>query len=205
MLARTNLQLRIVSAGTGARNALQGQLPSAPKPRFLVPSLHPHEVIELTAGFLPGCEADRAVFSSVDRRRYISKTLLLSWLPRILVILAVLTMSVDWTFSLLLPVALAGAWPVVYQIWRKLGYGVVGEYGFVRSGFIGSVTTVFALYKVQRIDLRQTPHQRRAGLATLTIHLASHSLTVPYMPVADAARFRDLALYYIESTQRSWY
>ncbi len=205
LFARTNLQLRIVSAGSGVQGLEQGQLPSATRPRFLVPSLHPDEVRALTADFLPGCEADKVVFSPVDRRRFISKNLLLGWLPPILGISVVPTLFVNWTFALLLPVALGAAWLILHQIWKRLGYGVVGEYGFIRSGFIGSATTVFALYKVQRIDLRQTPHQRRAGFATLTIHLASHSLTVPYMPVADAEWFRDLVLYYVESTRRPWY
>jgi len=205
MFARTNLQLRIVSAGSGVQSVENGQLPSAPRPRFLVPSLHPQEVLDLSARFLPGCEADRLEFSSVNRRRYTVKTLLFGWLPPILVITAVLSVLVSWIFVLGLPVALAGAWLITHQIWKKLGYGMVGEYGFIRSGFIGTTTTVFALFKVQRVDLRQTPHQRRSGFATLTIHLASHSLTVPYMLMVDAERFRDLALYYMESSRQSWY
>ena len=82
---------------------------------------------------------------------------------------------------------------------------MVGKFGFVRTGFIGRKTTVFPLFKVQKVDISQTPGQRRKGLAHLTIHLASHSLKVPYMPAIDAFRMRDLILYYVESTNRPWY
>ena len=141
----------------------------------------------------------------MDRRRYTLKTLGLRWLPPIVGVTIIPTILLSWIFVLLLPIALGCAWPVVHQYWKKLGYAVVGDYGFVRTGFVGSQTTVFPLFKVQRIDVRQTPFQRRAGLATLAIHLASHSLTVPYMRVEDVERFRDLALYHVESTDRPWY
>ena len=69
----------------------------------------------------------------------------------------------------------------------------------------GTRITVFPLFKVQRIDIRQTPGQRRKGLAHLSIHLASHSLNIPYICEGDARSFRDLALYHVESSNRAWY
>ncbi len=198
---RINLQLRLTSMV--ANPAVQ--LPTGFTSSFLVPALHPDEATGLTTEFLPGCQSDQVVFSSVDRRRYTLKTLSLRWLPPILGVSIMPIILLSWKIVLLLPIALGCAWLVVNQCWKKLGYGVVGEYGFVRTGFVGTRTTVFPLFKVQRIDVRQTPFQRRAGFATLAIHLASHSLTVPYMRVEDAERFRNLALYQVESTDRPWY
>jgi len=198
---RINLQLRLTSVA--ANPAVQ--LPTGPGSSFLVPALRPEEATALTTEFQPGCQPDQARFSSVDRRRYTLKTLGLRWLPPIVGVTIIPTILLSWIFVLLLPIALGCAWPVVHQYWKKLGYAVVGDYGFVRTGFLDTQTTVFPLFKVQRIDVRQTPFQRRAGLATLAIHLASHSLTVPYMRVEDVERFRDLALYHVESTDRPWY
>lgn len=199
---RINIQLRVASAGSGMDSA---QLQIGSKSTFLVPALHPAEAIDLTAEFLPGCQSDQVAFSSVDRRRYTLKTLSWDWLPFILGACILPTILVSWKIALAVPLAMGFAWLIVHQCWRKLGWGVVGEYGFVRTGFIGTMITVFPLFKVQRIDIRQTPFQHRAGLANLTIHLASHSLTVPYMRMQDAGRFRNLALYYVESTDRPWY
>ena len=60
-----------------------GQLQIGSKSTFLVPALHPAEAIDLTTEFLPGCQSDQVVFSSLDRRSYTLKTLGLGWLPPI--------------------------------------------------------------------------------------------------------------------------
>jgi putative membrane protein len=88
---------------------------------------------------------------------------------------------------------------------RQFGWAVSGAHGFFRHGLFGTTTTVFPLFKIQRVDISQTPIQRRRGLAHLTVHLASHSLTMPFMRFEDAAHLRNLALYSAESSQRRWY
>jgi putative membrane protein len=88
---------------------------------------------------------------------------------------------------------------------RQFGWAVEGGHGYFRNGFVGSSTSVFPLFKVQRVDLQQTPLQRRAGVSTLTVHLASHSLTMPYLRMTDAERLRDLALQAAESSRERWF
>jgi putative membrane protein len=200
-LARTNVHLRVAQAGTGTAD---GQLPTGAKASFLVPVLHPHEVHTLSAEFLPGCETEKVQLSRINRRRLAFVVLGVSLLP-ILPLTTVLSVLVSWKFTALLPLALAIVWAVLSRYWQQTGYGVVGEYGFIRHGFIGAQTTVFPLFKVQRVDIIQTPGQRKRGLAQLSIHLASHTLNMPFVPVEDAYAFRDLALYYVESERRSWY
>ena len=56
---RTNIQLRIASAGSGVEN---GQLPTGPKTTFLVPALHKIELAELVPQFFPGCEFEDVQF-----------------------------------------------------------------------------------------------------------------------------------------------
>ena len=92
-----------------------------------------------------------------------------------------------------------------YRYWKKAGYAVAGEYGFVRHGFIGTTVTAFPLFKIQRVDIVQSRGQQKRGLANLVIHLASHSMTVHYIDIRDARTFRDLALYHAESSNRAWY
>lgn len=200
-LARTNVQLRVAQAGTGTEG---GQLPTGAKTSFLVPALHPHEVYTLSAEFLPGCETEKVQFSRINRRHLAIVVLGVSLLP-ILPLTTVLSVLASWKFIALLPLALAIAWAVLSRYWEQTGYGVVGEYGFIRHGFIGAQTTVFPLFKVQRVDIIQTPGQRKRGLAQLRIHLASHTLKMPYVPLEDAHAFSDLALYYVESERRPWY
>jgi len=199
---RTNMQLRVASSGTGVES---GQLPMGKKSIFMVPVLDSTETIDLTAEFLPGCQPAQVEFSPVDRWRYMKKAFGMGWLPIIVGISALPILLASWKFIFMVPVLLAIAWLIVHQFWKKLGYAIVGEHGFVRSGFIGTQITVFPLFKVQRIDVSQTWFQKRARLAKLSIHLASHSVTLPYIQMEDAAIFRDLALFYVESTDRPWY
>lgn len=199
---RTNMQLRIASAGSCAGN---GQLPTGPKTTFLVPALNDDEVTELVAEFLPGCDYSKVQFSRINRRRF--SLVIIGWavmLP-LLLITGVLSAIVSWMFLLLLPFGLALAWLIVSQVWSKSGHGVVGNYGFIRHGFLGAEVTIFPLFKVQRVDIRQTPGQRRKKLAHLAVHLASHSLSISYVREQDARQFRDLALYHVESSNRAWY
>lgn len=199
---RTNIQLKVASAGSGVE---PGQIPGVSKRTFLVPTLHPAEMETLIPEFLPGCEIEKVEFSKINLYRYARVVLGLAVLPPVLLLTVIFSVLISWKFIVVAPVILGIAWLLVHQRWKKLAYAVVGEYGFVRSGFIGTKTTVFPLFKVQKVDIRQTPGQRRKGFAHLTIHLASHSLTIPHMAVKHAIAMRDLILYYVESTNRRWY
>lgn len=202
LFKRSNMQLRVASAGSGLE---QGQLPIGSRSIFLVPALHPPEVNKLTAEFLPGSKLEKAEFSRVKLSKLVKFYLGLLVFPISLSPSITLSVIFGWKFLLLPPMLVAIGYLVVRQCWRKIGYSVVGEYGVIRSGFIGTRTTIFPLFKLQKVEIRQTPGQRRADLAHLTIHLASHSLSLPYVRVDHARQFRDLALFYAESSDRAWY
>jgi putative membrane protein len=198
---RMNMQLRVASAGSGVEN---GQVPTGTQATFMIPVLRPAEISEFGEEFLPGCEINAPGYSRVNRRRLTTVVLGLVTLC-VLPVTGILGFLVSWKINAIPLLILPVAWLAVSRYWKNSGYAVAGEYGFVRHGFVGSRTTVFPLFKVQRADIRQSPGQRRRGLANLSIHLASHSLTVPHMDVADAHEIRDLALYYVESSDRPWY
>ena len=196
---RVSIQLRQASAGSEAK---QGPMPA--KANFLVPSLQPELADELSGEFFPGCQPARTVYSHVDRRRFMVFNMAVLLLPATLITF-IPSLLVSWKFLLVIPVFAGVLYMITRRRWQKAGYGVDGAYGFVRSGFLGTQITIFPLFKVQRIDVRQTPIQHRKGLAHLTIHLASHSVKVPYVTVEDANLFRDLALYKAETSKLAWY
>jgi len=202
LFRRINLLLRQASAGSGAEAS--GQPGASLRPAFQVPSLHPPEAVDLTARFLPGCAADSAAFTGVDRGRYLVVSAGWISVPFALGLLP-LAVIVDGRFALVWLLAAMVVVLIVNRCWRQTGWAVTGDHALFRKGFIGSSTTVFPLFKVQRVDLVQTPGQRRRGLAHLTVHLASHSVTMPWMRVEDAERFRDLALYRAESAEEDWF
>ena len=92
--------------------------------------------------------------------------------------------------------------PIAWQIWRRRGYMHDDDGLASRSGFIGNKVDAFLLRKAQSVGLKQSPLQRRKGLATLQIHLASGKVTVPYIEHGVACRLRDYILYKVETNHR---
>jgi putative membrane protein len=74
-----------------------------------------------------------------------------------------------------------------------------------RSGVVGYRTVALLYRKVQRVTVRQSPLQRRKGLATLRVHMASGSVKFPYIDHALAKQLRDYMLYRVESSTRKWH
>ncbi|MDX1481487.1 MAG: PH domain-containing protein, partial [Woeseiaceae bacterium] len=102
------------------------------------------------------------------------------------------------------------AWiPLCFGIYwrshRQIGVRLHAEGLTLRRGFIG-VRVIAHLYrKVQRVTLSQSPFQRRHRLATLRLYLASGTVRLPFLTLADAERLRDYILFVVETDQRAWH
>ena len=97
------------------------------------------------------------------------------------------------------------AWPIIYSEWRHAGYLYTDE-GLVRRSGVTGYRTVALLYrKVQRVTVRQSPLQRRKGLATLRVYMASGSVKIPYIEHSLAISMRDFILYKVESSRKAWH
>jgi putative membrane protein len=96
-------------------------------------------------------------------------------------------------------------WPFIYSEWRHSGFLYTDEGLVRRSGVVGYRTVALLYRKVQRVTVRQSPLQRRKGLATLRVHMASGSVKFPYIDHALAKQLRDYMLYRVESSTRKWH
>jgi putative membrane protein len=75
-----------------------------------------------------------------------------------------------WLWLLaLLPATLAAA----HLHYRHLGYALAPGYVVARSGFLNQITWIIPERKIQTLHLRQTPFQRRHGLASLLVDTAA--------------------------------
>ncbi len=72
------------------------------------------------------------------------------------------------------------------------------EYFVIHKGVWGRRHTLVRWEKLQKIDLRQTPYQRRNGYAHLHLNTASSNLTIPYLDVNTAQEILYYALYKTE-------
>ncbi len=105
-----------------------------------------------------------------------------------------------WWLVLIPPAAL-----VAWQRWRHQAYLHDDDGLASRSGFFGRKVDAFLFRKAQSVAVRQSPIQRRKGLATLQVQLACGQVAVPYMDHGTACRLRDHMLYRAESSRRRWH
>ncbi|MEM6935050.1 MAG: PH domain-containing protein [Pseudomonadota bacterium] len=200
LLRITNLQLRLVSAGQEVNSS---GMPAS-TPAFLVPALSPNEVVPVTKEFLPDTPAEEPVFTGINRAYHLKRSLWY-WLAPVGGITLGLSFAVGFYAAIVPLLGLTLAVFCIRQRSSKFGVSIIGATGYLRSGFIGTHTAVFSLFKVQRVDVCQSPGQRKRSLATLNVHLASHTITIPHLTLSDAQRFADLALYHVESSTRPWF
>lgn len=92
-----------------------------------------------------------------------------------------------------------------WRNWKRAGYCHDDNELVRRSGLLGFRTASLQFRKVQRVTVSQSHYQRRKGLASLRLYMASGSVRVPYIDYATAARLRDYILYKVESSQRAWH
>ncbi len=105
-----------------------------------------------------------------------------------------------WWLVLIPPAAL-----LAWQRWRHQAYLHDDDGLASRSGFFGRKVDAFLFRKAQSVSVRQSPLQRRKGLATLQVQLACGQVAVPYMDHGVARRLRDHMLYRAESSGRRWH
>ncbi len=100
--------------------------------------------------------------------------------------------------------------PLVYVIsvanYRNLGYALSERYFCARRGWAGRSTHIVPIDKVQAVEVRQSPFDRRLGLATLIVDTAGQAYTgggpqIGALPL-DEARAIASALAHRASTAR---
>ena len=94
---------------------------------------------------------------------------------------------------------------IALQRYRRLGLQISSQGLAFRNGFIGYRVVAHLLRKVQRVSVSQSPFQRRKGLASIRLYLASGTLKIPYLAMADAQALRDYILYKVEVSDRAWH
>ncbi len=94
---------------------------------------------------------------------------------------------------------------LVWTMYRKYGYQITEDGMLLRRGLLGYRVVAFVHRKVQRISVTQSLPQKRKGLATLRIFLASGPIKLPYVDFEMANQLRDYVLYKVESSQLAWH
>ena len=132
-----------------------------------------------------------------------SRILYIGLFPALIAAGALLVPSAGKSLMFLLWLPVVGA--VSYQYWRRAGFVHDDDEIVRRSGLLGYRTVGLLFRKVQRVTVTQSRYQRRKGLASLRMYMASGSVRVPYIEHAMAKQLRDYILYKVESSDKAWH
>jgi putative membrane protein len=78
------------------------------------------------------------------------------------------------------------------------------DFAIFKSGIFADDWQMLELYKVQAVRVSQSFYQWRKDLATVTLHTASGSVSIPFIPIVKAGQIRDYVLYRVERDGRGW-
>ena len=164
---------------------------------FLVPALDAPTAASLLPEFWPGV-ATSATFQPVSRhyrrviwlRLSLLTALILGWIA---------FEQADVRLLLGIVPVLGVLWPIAHLRWRAVAWHEQDDYLQVRRGVLGRRISIFPRVSVQRAGLQQSWFQRRRGVATLHLTLASGPITIPYLPAAVAWRLLADVLESVES------
>ena len=115
---------------------------------------------------------------------------LVVWLDRVsLVVAAAFALAV-------LTLAALAVWTVPNLVWRHWRYEIGETEVDLQHGWLTMTRTLIPLTRVQHVDTRRGPLQRRFGLASVVLFTAAGASEIPALAdaVADAARDRIPAL-----------
>ena len=141
----------------------------------LLPVARREELEALLPVFLPGLAEDLPDWRRVDRcaiRRSTKKALL------VCIALAVLSLALQrhllalWPLLLILPI-----YALNVQGYRHLGYALGARHFFTRKGWLDRATHIVPIRNTQTVVIRETPFDRRYGVATVLVDTAGQGYT----------------------------
>jgi hypothetical protein len=110
-----------------------------------------------------------------------------------LIAAGVLSEQVGGAVWMLLPfvVAVVAIGLVPELRWARWRYEVRDEEIDLRHGTVRITRTLVPMLRVQHVDTTQGPLDQALGLATVVVHTAAGTTTIPALTVGDAGRLRD--------------
>lgn len=138
------------------------------------------------------------IHSSYVMRRFV----LVGVIPSIFLIpLAYLVWETNAFLLLVYPLIV---WIAARLYQKKFRLWAMDDVLFLKKGFLGEEWQLLLWYKMQSVQINRSMYQRRTGLATVIVHTAGGSITVPFISLAAANDLVNFSLYKTESTVKGW-
>jgi putative membrane protein len=156
--------------------------------------------------FLVGAERD---YEDLDEHRisklyFYRNMIYLGILPWV-VIFSIVFFFTERVEAYLILLAIPYFIATTYVQYRKWKFRLSEEIVFTHRGIFENKHNLVQLYKIQNIQIHQSPFQWRRGLANIRMFTAAGSILIPYIPYDQALKIKDLMLKQIETNQIKWY
>lgn len=165
----------------------------------IVPFFDDQLVGELNQPYVPYFSEDNALTVSIVPE-YLWRDYLFVKAPLSAVIILICYWIHPWIFY--------GSFAVLLYFWyynylyvRNFSLRLYRDYFFIRKGVWGRRHILVKWEKLQKIELRQSPYQRRNDFANIRLHTASSNITIPYIQVHTAREMLDYGLYRTERSE----
>ncbi len=172
------------------------------KQNIHIPGCNLDHIQQVTSSLFGQSDFDSIKMNGIDKKYFIRYAFIFSLLLVTVTIVAIImnqTPKVPY-------VLLAGFYFIVtrYISFRKKSFGFNDELIYIKGGIFGDKTEVMPMFKIQALEIQQSPYQAKHCLASITLYTASGKLKIPYIALSSCRQLADLLLYKAESSNRKW-
>jgi putative membrane protein len=172
------------------------------KQSILVPGCNITHIDKVIDFLYPGQNIDEIELKKVHPSYLTRNYIITAVLTSIVVILGIIFQT---NFTIYIGLLLGAL--LTFMSWlsyRKLSYGFNQDLILLKGGAFGDKNILTPIYKIQSIERKQSPFQRRKGLASIVLYNASGSETIPHIPVEEANHIYNNFLMKVELDTRKW-
>ena len=91
-----------------------------------------------------------------------------------------------------------------YISYLKKAFGHNGELVYIKGGIFGDKAEILPIYKIQAMELHQSPYQTKHRLCSLSLYTASGRIKIPYIGLDLAKNLLNVFLLKVETDTRKW-
>jgi putative membrane protein len=91
-----------------------------------------------------------------------------------------------------------------YISYTKKAYGYDDSVIYIKGGVFGDSAEILPMYKVQGVNIHESPYQTSNQLCSITLHTASGNIRIPYISRNEGSKLADLLIYKVEIDKRRW-
>ncbi len=172
------------------------------KQKIHIPGCNMTHIQEVVTTLFGKTDFDTFEMHGIDKRYYIRYAVIMS----LLLVAGALVASYLGHADKFIPPLLVGVYFIIsrYITYTKKQYGINASLVFIRGGVFGEKAEVLPMYKIQAVEIHQSPYQKKHQLCSLSLYTAAGRIKIPYIPMVAGTRLSDLFVYKVETDHRKW-